>query len=285
MDGAAGSTYRHMSVHRLCGALGAEIGGIDLAEPIAPEAEAEIRRAFAENLVIVFRDQDLAPDRQIAFTRIFGPCEQHPLYRTAQIPEFPEILVLEHKAGQFFNGRNDIWHADITFAETPPLGSVLHCRAIEEGHGDTMFANQCLAYDTLSPGMKAMLDGRMAEHSSRVLIERNNAAAYNVPVAEMPPPVIHPVVRTHPVTGRRTLFVNPTYTERFEHMTAAESKPILDYLYAWGTRSEVIYRHRWRVGDVVMFDNRCCWHYVVVDYGPDMHRLMHRTTARGDRPA
>ncbi|MBM3572347.1 MAG: hypothetical protein FJX52_08310 [Alphaproteobacteria bacterium] len=284
MDGSTTTSYRQITVRRLCGALGAEIGGVDLSRPLDPAVQAEIRRAFLDHHIIAFRGQDLTPAQQIAFTAIFGPVEQHPLYRSTQIDGHPEILVLEHKAGQFFNGRNDIWHADITFAEQPPLGGVLHCRAIEEGFGDTMFANQCLAYDKLSPGLRALLDPMGAEHSARVLIERNNAANYNVPVTEMPAPVVHPVVRTLTETGRKTLFVNPTYTERFADMTAAESRPLLDYLYAWGTRSEFVYRHRWRFGDVVMFDNRCCWHYVVIDYGPDMYRRMHRTTARGDRP-
>jgi len=232
MDGAPGTSYQHITVRKLCGALGAEIGGVDLDKELAPAVVDEIKRAFNENLVICFRGQDLSPAKQIAFTRIFGPCEQHPLYRSAQIDGHPEILVLEHKAGQFVNGRNDIWHADVTFAEAPPLGSILHCRAIEEGFGDTMFANLCLAYDTLSAGMKQMIDPLQAEHSARILQERNNAADYNVPVKEIPPPVNHPVVRIHPDTGRKTLFVNSAYTERLAGMTAAESRPILDYLYA-----------------------------------------------------
>src|SRR5581483_4512518 len=147
---SAASAYRRISVRKLCGAAGAEIGGADLSRPIDAETATEIRRAFLEHCVIAFRDQDLTPERQIAFTELFGKVEQHPLYRGNAIEGFPEILVLEHKAGQFINGRNDIWHSDITFSETPPLGSVLHCRAVWEGYADTMFANQYLAFEALS---------------------------------------------------------------------------------------------------------------------------------------
>lgn len=283
MDGLAGTKAGGLSLRRVSGALGAEIQGVDLAKPIdAPTMEA-IRQALSEHLVIVFRGQDVPPAAQIAFTRHFGRVEPHPLYRSAQIPGYPEILVLEHKAGQFFNGRNDIWHADITFSETPPLGSVLHCKAIEEGFGDTLFANVQRAYERLSPGMQAMLGKLRAVHSAAQLQRRNNSASYNVEIKEIAPPVEHPVVRTDPRTGRKGLFVNPAFTERFVDMTEAESRPLLDYLYVFVPQPEHIYRHRWRVGDVVMFENRCVWHYVSCDYPPEMHRRMHRTSATGDR--
>ncbi|MBL8669740.1 MAG: TauD/TfdA family dioxygenase [Alphaproteobacteria bacterium] len=282
---SSGVPYKRITVRRLCGALGAEVGGVDLAQPLDAEVVAEIRRAFYDNHVICFRGQDLPPASQMAFTRIFGKVEQHPLYRSAQIDGFPEILVLEHKAGEYYNGRNDIWHADVTFAERPPLGSILHCRAIWEGFGDTMFANLCLAYEKLSDGMKRALSGMKAEHSAAILLVRNNRDKYNKPIEDIPPPVLHPVVRTLPETGRKALFVNSAYTTRLADMTVEESKPILDYLYQFGTRPDFIYRHRWRVGDVVMFDNRCLWHYVANDFPPQMHRRMHRTTAEGDAPA
>ena len=269
----------------LGGALGAKIGGVDLSRPIDEATGGAIRGALNEHFVLVFRDQDLSPAQQIAFTRLFGPVEPHPHYRTGQIEGHPEVLVLEHKDGKFYNGRNDIWHADVTFAERPPLGGVLHCRAVEEGYGDTLFANVVLAYERLSPGLRRLLDGLKAEHSARILLTRNNRDSYNVPIAEVAPPVAHPVVRTNPDTGRKGLFVNPTYAERFVGMTDEESRPLLDYLFRFATRPEFVYRHRWRVGDVVMFDNRSVWHYVSVNYPPGMHRRMHRTTATGDRPA
>jgi taurine dioxygenase len=220
----------------------------------------------------------------MAFTRIFGKVEQHPLYRGNQIEGFPEILVLEHKAGQYINGKNDIWHSDITFSETPPLGSVLHCRAVWEGYADTMFANQYLAFERLSEPLRRLFDGMKAEYDAVLLRKLNNAQDYNTPMGEIPPPVVHPVVRTHPETKRKALFVNSAYTTRLLGVSEEESRRLLDLLYAHCIRPEFVYRHRWRVGDVVMFDNRCLFHYVVQDHPFAMHRRMHRTTAAGDRP-
>jgi len=234
--------------------------------------------------VIVFRGQDLPPDRQIAFTRIFGAVEPHPQYRSNMIDGYPEILVLEHKSGQYINGKNDIWHSDLTFLETPPLGSVLHCRAAWEGYSDTMFANQSMAYAALSEPLRRMLDGLQAEHSGARNQRTNNAQAYNKPITHVPPPVVQPVVRTHPETGRKALFVNPAFTTRILGLSEEESRMLLDFLFVHSTRPDFVFRHHWRVGDVVMFDNRCLLHYVVPDHPHDMHRLMHRTTASGDRP-
>ncbi len=276
--------YRKITVRQLCGAAGAEIDGVDLAKPLEKDTIAEIRQAFLANCVLAFRGQNLSPAQQIAFTEIFGKVEQHPLYRTNSIEGHPEILVLEHKAGQYINGKNDIWHADITFNECPPLGSVLHCHAAWEGYSDTMFANQYRAYEALSEPLRRMLDGLKAEHSAEILQSRNNAQSYNKPIKEIGPPVIHPVVRTHPESGRKTLFVNPVYSSRIVGLSEEESRWLLDFLFAHSVRPDFVYRHRWRVGDVVMFDNRCLQHYVVPDHPHDMHRLMHRTTAAGDRP-
>lgn len=276
--------YHKITVKALCGAAGAEIGGVDLAKPLSDDTVAEIRRAFLDRSVLAFRGQELTPATQIAFTSLFGKVEQHPHYRTNAIEGYPEILVLEHKAGQYINGKNDIWHADITFIESPPLGSVLHCKAAWEGYSDTMFANQFMAYEALSEPVRRMLDGLQAEHSAEILQRRNNAHAYNNRIENIAPPVVHPVVRTHPESGRKSLFVNPVYTTRVLGLSEEESRCILDFLFAHSVRPDFVYRHRWRVGDVVMFDNRCLQHYVVPDHPSAMHRLMHRTTAAGDRP-
>lgn len=276
--------YSHIEVERISAALGAEIRGVDLSRPLSDEVKAEIHRAFVDNSVVLFRGQDVDPASQIAFTRLFGAVDQHPLYRSNQIEGFPEVLVIEHKGGKFLNGRNDIWHSDVTFAEQPPLGSVLQCKAGRPGFGDTLFASLTRAFEALSPGMQRLLEPLEALHSAKVLQDRNNAAKENIPVTEIPPPVKHPVVREHPDNGRPTLFVNPAYTVGLDDMRPEESQALLAHLYAHATRPEFCYRHRWNVGDVVMFDNRCLLHYVSVDYGPDLHRKMHRTTAAGDRP-
>jgi len=276
--------YTRITVTRVCGAMGAEIGEVDLSQPIDEATVAEIHRAFLEHCAIVFRGQDVPPDRQIAFTEIFGSVVPHPLYRTNAIEGHPEILVLEHKAGQFINGKNDIWHSDITFGEAPPLGSVLQCRACWEGFADTMFANQYAAYEALSEPMRLFLDSLEAEHSAERLQRNNNARSYNDRIEEIPEPVIHPVIRTHPETGRKSLFVNEAFVTRICGLTDEESANLLGFLYAHAVQPAFVYRHRWRPGDVVMFDNRCLMHYVVPDHPQDMYRLMHRTTAAGDRP-
>jgi taurine dioxygenase len=272
-----------LSISPASGALGAIIEGLDISKLNSAQVAA-IRPLVDEYSVLVFPDQKLTPEEQIAFTAHFGPVEQHPLYRSAILDGYPEILVLEHKNHEWVNGRNDVWHSDVTFSEEPPLGSVLYCRAITEGLGDTLFCSMRRAYDALSPGMQQMLRQLSAEHSSARMVVRNNSESYNVPIDEVPPPVNHPVVRTNRATGKQNLFVNPIYTIRFAGMTEKESDPLLNYLYEQATRPDNIYRHRWKVNDVVMFDNRCAMHYVVLDYGPEMHRLMHRTTAAGERP-
>jgi taurine dioxygenase len=281
---AALCKYQHINVTPMCGALGAEITGVDLSAPIAAVVRDEIHRAFLEYSAIVLREQDLAPDAQIAFTKIFGDVVRHPLYRSAEIESHPEILVIEHKSGEFFNGRNDVWHSDLTFQERPPLGSVLHCRAVWAGFGDTLFANQYLAYEELSDTLKSALDGMQGVHTAALLAERNNADTNNVPITEIQDPVVQPVVRTHPETGRKSLYVNAAFTTGIVGVPHEESNALLAFLHNHSTQHRFIYRHRWRVGDVVMFDNRCLMHYVVLDFPAQMHRRMHRTTAAGDRP-
>ena len=278
------TSYKRFTLRRMCGALGARITDVDLAQPMDDELRAELNSAFLEHLVLVFPKQTLTNDQQIAFTKTFGEIQPHPLYRSAEMEGYRDILVLEHKAGQFFNGRNDVWHTDMTFKEVPPKLGMLYCRAIDEGFGDTMFCNMYKAYDTLSDGMRAMLDPLKAMHSAARLQRRNNAKSYNVPIKEIPPPVIHPAIRTHPETGRKALFVNPSFVINFIDMTEDEKQPILDYLVNHATQHEYIYRHRWNVDDLVMWDQRATMHYVVIDYDADMHRRMHRTTVAGDRP-
>ncbi len=284
-DAAAGrvAAGSGIEVIPVAGSMGAEVRGVDLAD-VDEAAYAIVRQAFLDHKALVFPDQHFTSAQQIAWTARFGKVERHPLYRSNVIPDHPEILVLEHKKGQWINGRNDVWHTDITFSERPPLGTVLYCRAIRPGFGDTMFSDLEKAYEALSDGMRLLLDPLTAEHDSSNLIRRNNTQDYNVAIGEMPPAVTHPVVRTHPETGRKCLFVNSAFTRRFSGMTEEESQPLLDFLYAHMIQPAFVYRHRWHVDDAVMWDNRCTMHYAVPDYGPDMYRLMHRTTASGDRP-
>jgi taurine dioxygenase len=273
-----------ITLHPLTGALGAEVKGVDLSAPLDEAAFAAVRKAFLDHIVLLFRDQSITPAQQIAFTARFGPVEGHPLASRRGIDGHPEILVLENQPGRP-GARNDFWHSDISFAERPPLGSVLYGITIPEGRGDTMFCNMTAAYDNLSDGMRRMLDGLHALHNGAGLAARNNAGDNDgLPITNVPPPVAHPVVRTHPDTGRKALYINPYFTTRFADMTAEESRPLIDMLTAHATRPENVYRHRWQAGDVLMWDNRAAMHYAVRDYDESMPRLMHRATAAGDRP-
>ena len=276
----AKSSYEHIQVSARTGALGASVTGVDLSGGLEDAVFAEIARAFDENLVLVFPDQDIGPGDHVAFTERFGPVEAHPLGSRKGLDDYPAVMVLENRPGKL-GPRNDFWHSDISFSETPPLGSILYAIEITEGRSDTMFCNMYAAYEGLSEGLKRTLDGMAALHSAEKLV-REVPNRLSVDVA--PPAVEHPVVRTHPSTGRKALYVNPHYTLSFAGWTEEESRPLLDYLAAQATRPENVYRHRWSVGDLLMWDNRCTMHYALRDYDDSMPRYMHRTTALGDRP-
>ena len=272
-----------VAARRLSGALGAEIAGVALGA-VDDATFAEIRRCLLEHLVLVFPGQTLTPAQQVAFTARFGEVVGHPLKSRRHLDEAPAVHVLENFAGHR-GGRNDWWHSDVSFGEVPPMVSVLYGIEVPEGYGDTMFCNMYAAWEGLSPGLRDMLAGVTALHSAATLAARNAGGGNDEqPLSHLPPPAAHPVARTHPETGRKALYVNAYFTRRFADMTEAESRPLLDYLIARATPPENIYRHRWRPGDVVMWDNRCTMHYGVFDYGEGQRRVMHRTTALGDRP-
>ena len=274
-----------VETRRLCGALGAEVSGVDLSKRWNDDTARRIVNAFHEHLVLVFRGQSLDPATQLAFTRLFGEPHEHPLRTRANVDGFPEVLVIETRPGRM-GARNDYWHSDISHQERPPSASVLHALAVPDGLGDTMFCNMYRAAETLSPGMRQVLGGMRAVHSGEATMRRaqRERGTDALPVESVPPPQVHPVLRTHPGTGRQALFVNPHFTESFAGMTKDESAPMLDYLAEHSTCPENVYRHRWAVGDVVIWDNRCTMHYAVRDYDDTVHRKHHRTTASGERP-
>jgi taurine dioxygenase len=279
-----------LHIRPIAGSLGAEIDGVDLAKPLANSAAAAIRRAFTEHLVLFFRDQSLSPEQHLAFSRLFGPLSRMPYVKA--MPDYPDIIAVlkeadESKISTFGNA----WHSDFSFLEEPPLGSVLYAREVPSQGGDTLFANMYMAYEALSEGMKRLLKGFNAMHSGKpygrggiskdlrvsrsIQIERDN------PEAERE--TVHPVVRLHPESGRKALFVNSIYTTRFENMTEAESKPLLDYLFQHCIQPEFTCRFRWQAGSLALWDNRCAMHYAINDYD-GQRRLMHRTTIAGERP-
>jgi taurine dioxygenase len=269
---------------RIAGALGAEILGIDLSRPHGDEVVAALRAAWLKHLVLFFRDQDLPPERLLALARTLGEPIEYPFVKG--IDGFPEIIAVlkrEHERVNF----GGIWHSDTAYLEIPPKGTMLVAREVPPCGGDTIFANQYLAYETLSDGMRRLLDGLVAVNSSAKadvtktredrLRDGGISEARQEYVAE------HPVVRTHPETGRKALYVNAAHTLRFRDMTEAESAPILQYLFAHQVRPEFTCRFAWRAGSVALWDNRCVQHNPVNDYHGH-RRLMHRVTLAGDRP-
>ncbi len=272
--------HERIGIRPASGALGAEISGVDLSRPLDDDVFAEIQQAFHDHLVLFFRDQTIDPADQVAFTERFGPTEPHPLGSRCGLDDHPAVMVLENRPGKLAP-RNDFWHSDISFARKPPALSMLYAIEATEGRADTMFCNMYAAYEELSERLRTILDGLDAVHDAGQLV---NEVPSRVQTREVPPGVVHPVVRTHSGSGRRALFVNPYFTSHFAGMTREESRPLLEYLYQRATRHENLYRHKWRVGDVLMWDNRCTMHYGVRDYDDSLRRYLHRTTAAGDRP-
>jgi alpha-ketoglutarate-dependent taurine dioxygenase len=276
---------RALEVHPVAGALGAEISGVDLAGPLDDATIAAIRGAWLEHLVIFFRDQDLPPAKLLAFARRFGEPIEYPFVKG--LDEFPEIIPvmkLEHEQINF----GGIWHSDTTYLDVPPMASMLVAREVPDAGGDTLFANMYLAYETLSDGMRRLLDGLRAVNSSASadvsrtredrLRDSGRADARKEYVAA------HPVVRVHPETGRRALYVNSAHTVRFEGMTDEESAPLLRFLYQHQVRPEFTCRFAWRPGSLAFWDNRCAQHNAINDY-QGHRRLLHRITLAGDKPA
>ena len=266
----------NMDVRPLTGALGAEISGVDLATPLEDGAVAAIRSALLEHLVIVFRDQRLTPGQHLAFARRFGPLHRFAYTAACALPDHLEVLrVVKEKEDRKVFG--ELWHADVTFLEKPVLGSILHAIEVPKQGGDTLFANMYLAYETLSDGMKALLERLTAVHESEVRAENASDVANGGTGGFVVMGTEHPVIRVHPETGRKSLFVNRTYTTRFSGMTAEESRPLLEFLFQHATRPEFITRLRWAPGTVVFWDNRCTQHRPLNDYH-GQRREMHRVT-------
>lgn len=273
-----------LRVQPIAGALGAEISGVDLEGELSDATIAEIRQALLDHLVIFFRDQDLPPARFLALARRFGTPIEYPFVRG--IDGFPEVInvaKLEHETVNF----GGVWHADTTYLQEPPMATLLVAREVPEAGGDTLFANQYLAYETLSQKLQSLLatlrgvSSSAKADASRTREDRirsdGSAEARKLLVAE------HPTVRTHPETGRKALYVNVAHTARFAGMTDDESRPLLQFLFAHAVRPEFTCRFRWRVGSLALWDNRCAMHNPINDYHGHTRR-MHRITLAGDLP-
>jgi taurine dioxygenase len=272
-----------IEVRPIAGAIGAEIHNVDVGADLDEGTVGDIRQALLDHCVIFFRDQKLDVARHKVFTRRFGEIFIHPNYKGTQAD--PEIIVITREPGDKKIVGED-WHADTTMMPEPPMGAILYAIEVPPYGGDTLFANQYLAYETLSDGMKKILSGMRALHSDRMVAgpQANKNAFRATKVredAEWRETVsAHPVVVTHPETGRKLLYVNASYTVGFEGMTEAESKPLLGYLLEHGHRPEFTCRFRWETGSIAFWDNRVCKHLAIHDAGP-FRRVMRRTQIAG----
>jgi taurine dioxygenase len=271
--------HANLDIRPISGAMGAEILGVDLARDPTNETVAAIRRAFLDNLAVFFRDQTLSPAQFMAFARTIGQPMEYPFVEG--LDGFPEITAVVKRSEQTiaFGGN---WHTDTTYFPAPPMATMPIARDLPPKGGDTQFANQYLAYETLSDGMKSLLSRlRWVSRSDKAEASRTRedrtTAERTVPIAE------HPVVRTHPETGRKSLYINLAHTAHFLGMTADESMPLLRTLFQHQIRPEFTCRFRWAPGSVALWDNRFTLHSAINDYN-GFRREMHRIALVGDVP-
>ncbi|WP_244133200.1 TauD/TfdA dioxygenase family protein [Burkholderia gladioli] len=273
------------------GALGAEIVGLDLSRPIGEDDFARLHRAHLDHHVVVFRDQRITPDEHVAFSARFGPLQRHVLAQFA-LPGHPEVLIvsniLENGQPIGLGDAGHFWHSDLSYKEKPSLGSLLHAQELPAEGGDTLFANMHLAWDALPEALKREVEGRRAEHTYLARYAELQARSPWRPnltpeqIAQVKA-VDHPIVRTHPETGRRALFVSEHFTTRIVGLPEDESRALLDELFAHSVRDEFVYRHQWREHDLVFWDNRSLMHLAAGT--PDhLRRKLYRTTIEGDAP-
>jgi taurine dioxygenase len=270
--------YASIQVDKLTPHVGAEIHGVDLARPLDERTFKEILDALVDNGVIFFRDQRLTPDHQKAFGRLFGELHVHPA-APSLLPGHPEILVIHaDEKSKHVAGEN--WHSDVSCDPEPPMGSILYMQELPPVGGDTLFASMYAAYDALSEPMKRFLEPLTAIHDG----EHVYRGRYGVDDAgRVFPKAEHPVIRTHPVSGRKALFVNGGFTTRIRQLSRSESDAVLQFLYRHVETPEFHCRFRWRVDSVAFWDNRCVQHHAMWDYYPQ-RRHGHRVTIKGDRP-
>ena len=271
-----------LTVSPIAGALGAEIAGIDLAR-LDDDTVAAIRAAWLEHGVVFFHDQHLSPDAFLAFARRIGEVDRYPF--VPGIEGYPEIIAVAKMEDETVNF-GGIWHSDTTYLDEPPMATMLLAREIPPFGGDTMYADQYKAYEALTPTMQSLLDDLRAVNTSALAdVSKTREDRIRDAGGEPPPDyeAVHPVVRTHPETGRKALYVNVAHTARFDGMTEDESRPLLQFLFQHQVKPEFTCRFRWRVGSLAMWDNRCVQHNPVNDYHGH-RRVMHRITLQGDAP-
>ena len=272
-----------LAISPLTPSIGAEIGGIDLREKLDDATLGELRQALLDWKVLFFRDQDITTEQHLAFAGAFGALEVHPFAPHKE--GYPEVLAITHGPGN--RGKENTWHSDVTWREEPSLGSVLRALEVPQVGGDTLFADMYAAYDGLTDAVKAKIDGRAAVHDFTHFragmrkrgVSEEKIAEFNAKY----PRVEHPVVRTHPETGRKCLYVNAAFTLHIVGMEKDESDALLRHLYAQAAIPEYQCRFRWQANSIAFWDNRASQHYAASDYYPAVRR-MERVTIIGDRP-
>lgn len=289
LRGNQGPRYRHelaetapyetITVEKLTPIIGAEITGVDLSRPLSNQQFSEIHRAFAENLVIFFRDQTLTPEQHLAFGKLWGELHIHPA--APHEPGLPPLMKI-HADRNSSRANGEGWHSDVSCDAEPPMGSILYIKECPPQGGDTLFASMYAAYEALSARMKTYLDGMTALHDGEPVYRGLYA---NLGVADKPsyPRAEHPVVRTHPQTGRKALYVNAGFTTRLVGVPSDESAGVLRYLFQHMENPLFQCRFRWRPGSLAFWDNRCAQHRALWDYWPH-RRYGNRVTIKGDRP-
>ena len=290
MNAPSNSRYQHLTVNKIAGSLGAEISGVDLSQEVSEAVLAEIRAALLDNLVICVRDQHLTPDQQLSFAKRWGDIHLHPFMQG--MDDHPEILKIVKRPTDKKNFGGS-WHTDQMFSPSPAMGTILYAKEVPSAGGDTLFTNQYLAYESLSDGMKAIagqLRTVCVGDNFRAADGMSRAQRYARQMSEMkvkdPGDVqttsIHPLVRTHPETGRKALYIGG-HVQHFDGMTEEESDPLINFFKAHSTRPEFTCRIRWETNTLVFWDNRCTQHFAINDY-PAETRIMHRITVCGDAP-
>jgi taurine dioxygenase len=260
--------------------IGAEVRGLSLADRPDDATKADIAKAFAEHKVLFFRDQgDISTEDHIEFCRMFGELEVHPFVPPK--PGYPEVMVLISNEDR--KGNENTWHSDVTWRQEPSLGSMLRAVELPAVGGDTLFADMEAAYEGLGDKMRDMVDGLEAVHDFTKVFGRYLKPEKAADMHEKYPPATHPVIRTHPVSGRKSIYVNAAFTSHIVGLRAEESQQLLTYLFAQASIPERQCRFRWEPGSFALWDNRCVQHYAVSDYWPN-RRVMERVTIVGDRP-
>ena len=276
-----------LKLRKLSYPLGVEICDINVAKDITERSFGEIYRAFLDNGILLFRNQDITREQHIEFSRRFGELDRHDSLPRDRRKDYPELLMVTNEpkndgspSDTKYTGRQ--WHSDMSFTTEPSLGSLLKSYAVPEVGGDTLFANMYMAYDQLSDGMKKLIANLHGIHMSgtRKLANDNTGVDRMQEQKKINPPVAQPVVRVHPETGRKALYIGEK-VKRFDGMTDEESRPLIDYLVRHATKPEFVYRHMWRKNDIVVWDNRCTMHQALGDFDETQLRHMERTTVLG----